>query len=150
MATWSFAPSVTKISHVIVNLKTNWLQHPRDQWKHQSRVFLALESLPPFFPLLTTLFALVQNSFFGLLKVTLDGLRNREFEIPRWRRPRKRRLKSEFAFFQSLSRLLQLIYFVKSKWTVFEPIPKNPIQVQKEKENLTVVCLREIIGIFPS
>ena len=31
---------------------------------------------------------------------------NREFEIPRRRRPRKRGLKSEFAFFQSLSRLL--------------------------------------------
>ena len=33
----------------------------------------------------------------------------------------KRRLKSEFAFFQSLSRLLQLIYFVKSKRTLFQP-----------------------------
>ena len=45
----------------------------------------------------------------------------REFKIPRRRRPRKRRLKSEFAFFQSLSRLLQLIYFVKCKRTLFEP-----------------------------
>ena len=31
------------------------------------------------------------------------------------------RLKSEFVFFQSLSQLFQLIYFVKCKWTLFEP-----------------------------
>ena len=36
---------------------------------------------------------------------------NREFKIPRWLRPRKRRLNSEFAFFQSLSWLLLLIIF---------------------------------------
>ena len=35
-----------KISHVIVNLKTNSLQHPRDQWKHRSEVVLALVNLP--------------------------------------------------------------------------------------------------------
>ena len=68
---------------------------------------------------------------------------SREFKIPRRRRPRKRRLKNEFAFFQSLSRLLHFIYFVKCKRTLFEPpIPKNHIQVQKEKENLAVACLR--------
>ena len=50
MATLSFAPSVTKISHAIVNLKTNWLQHPRDQWKHQSPVFLFVVNLLSFFP----------------------------------------------------------------------------------------------------
>ena len=33
----------------------------------------------------------------------------------------KRRLKSEFAFFQPLSRLLQLIYIVKFKRTLFQP-----------------------------
>ena len=46
---------------------------------------------------------------------------NREFKIPRRRWPRKHRLKSEFAFFQSLSWLLELLYFVKSKRTLFEP-----------------------------
>ena len=52
----------------------------------------------------------------------------REFKIPRRRRPRKRRLKNEFAFFQSLSELSR--------------IRKNHIQGQKEKENLAVACLR--------
>ena len=37
--------------------QTNWLQHPRDQWKRQSRVFLFVVNLPSFFPLLTTFFA---------------------------------------------------------------------------------------------
>ena len=49
---------------------------------------------------------------------------NREFEIPRRRRPArkvKRPLKSEFAFFQSLYRLLQLICLLKCKRTLFEP-----------------------------
>ena len=38
----------------------------------------------------------------------------------RRRRWRKRPLKNEFAFFQSLSRLFQLAYFVKSKPTLLE------------------------------
>ena len=50
---------------------------------------------------------------------------SKEFKIPRQRRPRKRRLKSEFAFFHSLSWLLQLIYFVKCKRTLFEPNSKE-------------------------
>ena len=54
----------------------------------------------------------------------------REFKIPRRRRPRKRRLKGEFAFFQSLSRLLQLIYIVKCERTLF-------LRVQKESRALT-------------
>ena len=45
----------------------------------------------------------------------------RELKIPRRGPPRKRHLKSEFAFFQSLSRLLHLVYFVKYKRTPFEP-----------------------------
>ena len=44
----------------------------------------------------------------------------REFNIPRRRRPRKRPLKTEFAFFQSLSWLFQLAYFVKCKRTILE------------------------------
>ena len=57
----------------------------------------------------------------------------REFKIPRRRRPRKRRLNSEFAFFQSLLWLLELF---------LSRIPKNHIQLQKEKENLADACLR--------
>ena len=51
---------------------------------------------------------------------------NRELKILRERRPRKRRLETEFAFFQSLSRLLQLINFVKCKRTLFEPNSLEP------------------------
>ena len=67
---------------------------------------------------------------------------SRKFKIPRRRRPRKRGLKSEFAFFQSLSRLLQLIYLVKCKRLFLSRIPKNYIQAQKEEENLAFACLR--------
>ena len=42
----------------------------------------------------------------------------REFKMPR--QPRKRRMEIEFTFFQSLSRLLQLAYFVKCKRTLLE------------------------------
>ena len=54
------------------------------------------------------------------MKDCIRSLRgNRLFKIPRRRRPRKRRLKSEFAFFQSPSRILQLIYFVKLQGNPF-------------------------------
>ena len=57
-----------------------------------------------------------QNS----VKDCIRSLRgNRLFKIPRRRRPRKRRLKSEFACFQSPSRILQLIYFVKLQGNPF-------------------------------
>ena len=52
-------------------------------------------------------------------------------------------LKSEFEFFQSLSRLLQLIYKLSNvSELLLNQIPKNHIQVQKEKENLAFTCLR--------
>ena len=63
-----------------------------------------------------------------------------KYKTPRRWRPLKRRLKSEFALFQSLSRLLQLI--CKCKRTLLSRIPKNHTQVRKEKENLAVACLR--------
>ena len=67
---------------------------------------------------------------------------NREFKIPRRQGPRKSRLKSEFAFFQSLSRLLQLIYFVKCKRTLFEPNSQEPYSSSEKKKKLAVACLR--------
>ena len=42
-----------------------------------------------------------------------------ELKMP-WQLTRKRRMKSEFAFFQSLSWLFQLAYFVKCKQTLLE------------------------------
>ena len=50
----------------------------------------------------------------------------KEFKIPKQWRPQKHCLKSEFAFLQSLSQLLQLIYFVKCKQTLFEPNSQEP------------------------
>ena len=46
--------------------------------------------------------------------------------VPQRRRPRKRLLKSEFAFFIPLWRLSQLAYFVKCKRTLLEPNSKQP------------------------
>ena len=52
----------------------------------------------------------------------------------------ERRLKSEFGFFQSLSQL-----FLPTLSNVGEParnwIPRDHIQVQKEKQNFVVACL---------
>ena len=66
----------------------------------------------------------------------------REFNIPRGRRPRKRRLKSEFAFSRSLKSnySLQHIYFVKCKRTLFEPNSYEPFSSSE----------RERKGIFTS
>ena len=48
----------------------------------------------------------------------------------------------EFEFFQSLSRLLQLIYKLSNaRELLLNRIPKNHIQVQKEKENLAFTSL---------
>ena len=56
--------------------------------------------------------------------------------MPRRQRPRERHLKSEFAFFQSLSRLLQLTYYVKCKRTLFEPnSPEEPYSsIERERK----------------
>ena len=68
-------------------------------------------------------------SWYNREKVSTDAASplsdSKEFKIPLQRRPRKRRLKSEFAFFHSLSWLLQPIYFVKCKRTLFEPNSKE-------------------------
>ena len=51
-------------------------------------------------------------------------------------------LKSQFEFFQSLSRLLQLIYKLSNaSELLLNRIPKNHTQVQKEKENLAFTSL---------
>ena len=63
---------------------------------------------------------------------------NREFKISRRWAPRKRRLKLiKFAFFQSLSRLLQLIHFVKYNWTLFEPNSKEPCSSSERKRKFS-------------
>ena len=52
------------------------------------------------------------------------------------------RLKSEFTDSRSSSWLFQLAYLVKHMRNSWSWIPKNLIQVQKEKENFVVACLR--------
>ena len=82
----------------------------------------------------------------------------REFKIPRRLRPRKSRLKSEFAFFQSLLRLFQFAYFVKCKWTIsgaeFFPIICKFRKRKKISSSLLLFLHKTwnyfLIGIFKS
>ena len=82
----------------------------------------------------------------------------REFKIPRRRRPRKCRLKSEFAFFQSLLRLFQFAYFVKCKRTIsgaeFFPIICKFRKRKKISSSLLLFLHKTwhyfLIGIFKS
>ena len=64
----------------------------------------------------------------------------REFKIPQRRRPRKRLLQSEFAFFIPLWRLFQLAYFVKSNRTLLEPNSKQPYP-SSDRERKFLRCL---------
>ena len=70
-----------------------------------------------------------------LLRWPRQDFTNREFKIPRRRQLRKRRLKSEFAFFQPLSQLLNSFTLSNASELFLSRIPKNHIQVQKEKES---------------
>ena len=82
----------------------------------------------------------------------------REFKIPRRLRPRKSRLKSEFAFFQSLLRLFQFAYFVKCKRTIsgaeFFPIICKFRKRKKISSSLLLFLHKTwnyfLIGIFKS
>ena len=78
----------------------------------------------------------------------------REFKIPRRRRPRKCRLKTEFAFFQSHCDFSNSLTSSNASELFLSRIPKNHIQVQKKKGNLAVACLRPPsnvkLGIFLS
>ena len=78
----------------------------------------------------------------------------RDLKIQGWRRQRKRCWKSEFPFFQSSSRLLQVTNFVKSRWTPLKLHPKNHSHVQKQGENFVVACVLPLynvkLGIFTS
>ena len=73
----------------------------------------------------------------------------REFNIPRRRPPRKRPLKSELAFFQSLSWLFQLTYFAKCKRTLLElnsqpPYPSSESERKFGHRSFTSSTKREI------
>ena len=94
------------------------------------------------FPLVVSVLlrSFFSNAFFAFTDVCTQV--NREFKIPRRRRPRKRRLKSEFAFFQSHCDFSNSLTLSNASELFSSRTPKNHIQVQKEKENLAVACLR--------
>ena len=61
--------------------------------------------------------------FNGIIKQNIRArlpINNRDLTIRGRRRRRKRRWKSEFAFFQSSSRLLQVTNFVKCRWILLK------------------------------
>ena len=67
---------------------------------------------------------------------------NREFTQRRRRQLRKRYLKSEFALPQTLSRLFQLVQFVKC-WQMFlEQNSEDCFKVQEKKKKVVVLCSR--------
>ena len=59
---------------------------------------------------------------------------SRDLKIWGQRRQRKRRWKSEFAFFQSSSRLLQVTNFVKFRWTLQKLKSYEPYPLSSERE----------------
>ena len=65
----------------------------------------------------------------------------RDLMVRGQQRQRKRDLKREFAFYQTLSQLFQITYFVKCRGTLMDLNPMSLIQVQKEKENFLVAYL---------
>ena len=69
----------------------------------------------------------------GLLRSQL----NRGLKIRGRRWQRKRRWKSEFAFFQSLSRLLQVTYFVKCRRTLQRLNSKEPYPSSELREEIS-------------
>ena len=74
---------------------------------------------------------------------------NRELKIRGWRRQQNRPRKSEFAFFQSSSRLLQVTNFVKCRWTLlklnsYEPYPTSERERKFHRRLCTSPVKREI------
>ena len=72
-----------------------------------------------------------------------------ELKQHRWRRLRKRHLKSEVALLQTLDRLFHLVQFVKC-WQFLLKLNSN--RIQRKKKQLVALCSRppqnEIWGIF--
>ena len=91
------------------------------------------------FPLVVSVLlrSFFSNAFFAITDVCTQV--NREFKIPRRRRPRKRRLKVNL---RSFNLYYNSFTFLNTSELFLSRIPKNHIQVQREKENLAVACLR--------
>ena len=77
------------------------------------------------------------------LVVSQSPINIREFTQQRWRGPRKRHLKSEFALPQTLARLFHLVSFVKC-WQILLELNSKGLHQSSEKEKESC-CL-----LFPS
>ena len=91
------------------------------------------------FPLVVSVLlrSFFSNAFFAITDVCTQV--NREFKITTTATTTKTSLKKWISVLLSL---LQLITFLNTNELFLSRIPKNHIQVQKEKENLAVACLR--------
>ena len=80
---------------------------------------------------------------YGLWDLTLEKKLhlNRDVKQQRWRRLRKRHLKlSAFALLQTLSRLFQLVQFVKCWQIVLELNSKRLYQSSGKEKEVVVLC----------
>ena len=127
---WNPLTGIRNTRRVIQNLRLSWIP-----------LLILMFNLSYWFQIILWPLLPIQRSlvFFILNKAVsnFDTFKNQG-----WRRERKRCLKSELAFFQSSSRLIQLTFFVKCRRTLLSWIPNNHIQGQKEKENFVEACLR--------
>ena len=90
------------------------------------------------------LFVLPIKLPYGLWDLTLEKKLhlNRDVKQQRRRRLRKRHLKSEFALLQTLSRLFQLVQFVKC-WPIFSELnSKRLYQSSGKEKEVDVLCSR--------
>ena len=129
---WNPLTGIRNTRRVIQNLRLSWIP-----------LLIILFNLPYLFQIILVVAVTYPAQLSVQYFIINKGASNFDtFKIQGWRRERKRCLKSEFAFLQSSSRLIQLTFFVKCRRTLLSWIPNNHIQGQKEKENFVETCLR--------
>ena len=127
---WNPLTGIRNTRRVIQNLRLSWIP-----------LLILMFNLSYWFQIILWPLLPIQRSLvYFILNKAVSNFDT--FKIQGWRRERKRCLKSELAFFQSSSRLIQLTFFVKCRRTLLSWIPNNHIQGQKEKENFVEACLR--------
>ena len=127
---WNPLTGIRNTRRVIQNLRLSWIP-----------LLILMFNLSYWFQIILWPLLPIQRSLvYFILNKAVSNFDT--FKIQGWRRERKRCLKSELAFFQSSSRLIQLTFFVKCRRTLLSWIPNNHIQGQKEKENFVRACLR--------
>ena len=127
---WNPLTGIRNTRRVIQNLRLSWIP-----------LLILMFNLSYWFQIILWPLLPIQRSLvYFILNKAVSNFDT--FKIQGWRRERKRCLKSELAFFQSSSRLIQLTFFVTCRRTLLSWIPNNHIQGQKEKENFVEACLR--------